>query len=104
MKKYRSEYSKLLDDKRWNEKRKRIILRDKVCQMCGCKTHLQVHHLVYLKRSYPWEYPDDFLVVLCGRCHRKESLDNVLLNDKIKEMQLAGMWSAEIMQKFNIVF
>lgn len=104
MKKFHSEYAKLLEDRQWKEKRRKIILRDKFCQMCGKNGILQVHHIAYLKGFLPWDYPDDFLITLCDRCHKKETQDNILLHEKIKEMQLSGMWSAEIMQKMDINF
>lgn len=45
---------------------------DGACQNCGDDEILQVHHPKYIKGRRPWEYPVEFCVVLCRRCHAKE--------------------------------
>ena len=73
----RDEYSKLLQDERWKEKRRKIISRDRCrCTWCGSDSNLQVHHKYYEK--FPnnefvdlWDYPDETLVTLCEKCHEK---------------------------------
>lgn len=71
-----SDYSKLLQDPRWQKKRLEIMQRDNfTCQMCGngltSGVPLNVHHYVYHKGYLPWEYPDKDLITLCRDCHHK---------------------------------
>jgi len=66
-------YYTQLEDDRWKIKRQEILHRDRYkCRKCGCKYSLQVHHKIYVKGRKPWEYTNQFLVTLCGRCHLKE--------------------------------
>lgn len=73
----RDEYSKLLQDERWKEKRRKIISRDSCrCTWCGSDSNLQVHHKYYEKFPNndfvdPWDYPDESLVTLCEKCHER---------------------------------
>src|SRR6202035_3930812 len=54
----------------WADKRKVILKRDRyLCQGCGSRRHLQVHHLSY--RSVGREL-DEELTVLCRTCHMKK--------------------------------
>lgn len=71
-------YKELLFDKRWLEKRAKIIQRDRYkCINCGSDKQLVVHHKQYhihkgTQNKYaPWEYSDKYLVTLCERCHTK---------------------------------
>lgn len=70
-------YEDLLKCKEWREKRQKILNRDNnKCVYCGDVHNLQVHHKYYSKypngfRVYPWNYPDDALITLCDRCHKK---------------------------------
>lgn len=70
-------YEDLLKCKEWREKRQKILNRDNnKCVYCGEVHNLQVHHKYYSKysngfRVYPWNYPDDALITLCDRCHKK---------------------------------
>lgn len=71
-------YRKLLFDKRWLEKKARIIQRDNYqCKICGSNWHLVVHHKQYHvhknsgKKFLPWEYDNKYLVTLCESCHKK---------------------------------
>ena len=81
-------YGKLLFDKRWIEKRKEILSRDKEqCVICKRAESLQVHHRQYhfvkalQKFKAPWEYEASLMVTLCERCHtrghRKFKVPNV---------------------------
>jgi hypothetical protein len=65
-------YSEKLKDPRWQEKRLRIMDRDRfTCQKCQDATKtLNVHHRYYTKGAMPWEYSDDALVTLCENCHK----------------------------------
>ena len=64
-------YSEKLKDPRWQKKRLEILERDNwTCRFCGCKDKsLHVHHLFYLPKREPWEYPRGFLIALCEDCH-----------------------------------
>jgi hypothetical protein len=66
-------YYDQLQDKRWIRKRDKILKRDKhTCTCCGDKRNLQVHHTYYLSSSPPpWQYPDESLLTVCERCHKK---------------------------------
>lgn len=74
-----SSYSEKLRDPRWLARREQIITKaDHKCRECGetaeqtrekSKGGLQVHHVIYLRKREPWDYPDDLLVCLCGECH-----------------------------------
>ena len=67
-----SDYSDLLENPLWLNKRKNILERDdNKCTVCGSKKNLQVHHTFYYKDQIaPWKYPDDSLLTLCKGCHQ----------------------------------
>lgn len=68
-------YAEKLLDPRWDKKRKQILKRDgHKCKLCkDVDSKLHVHHLFYdNKYENPWDYPDDFMVTLCERCHKKQ--------------------------------
>lgn len=69
-------YAQKLRDPRWQEKRLRVLDRDKFkCQRCpNDKREVQVHHFDYLSFIDPWDYPMDMLITLCDVCHDKEKL------------------------------
>lgn len=71
-------YRRLLLDRRWMEKRAKIIKRDDYkCAICGAKFNLSVHHKQYQvnkrtnKRIDPWRYDDRYLITVCSSCHKK---------------------------------
>lgn len=71
------EYSKLLKQKEWKQKRLEILTRDDfTCQDCLRKDeggkNLQVHHNYYIYGKLPWEYEGDAYTTLCRYCHMKE--------------------------------
>lgn len=44
---------------------------------------LNVHHRYYIVGNKPWEYPNDALVTLCHKCHKREHENNtVFVYDK----------------------
>lgn len=45
-------------------------LRD-VCESCGTKENLQVHHLFYDASRELWEYSNEDVCVLCDTCHKE---------------------------------
>ena len=70
-------YKDLLENKRWQNKRARIIMRDGKCTVCGNKYDLCVHHTYYYKiKIDPWRYPDESLLTLCQTCHTKWHMEN----------------------------
>ena len=71
-------YSQQLRDRRWQQKRLKILERAGwSCQQPGCKhpdddrVMLVVHHRNYRSGKKAWEYGDADLVTLCERCHDK---------------------------------
>jgi hypothetical protein len=68
------EYIELLKSPKWQRKRLEIFDRDGfTCRFCGATDNqLHVHHLIYLKDKYPWEYGDEYLLTLCDICHQDE--------------------------------
>lgn len=64
-------YYELLKHPKWQEKRLRILERDRfACTECFDTTStLHVHHAYYEKGLAPWEYPDESLETLCESCH-----------------------------------
>lgn len=66
----REEYISYLQDERWNKRREEIFERKgRICK-CGETEDLQIHHIKY-GYKYPWDNPDEDLVVLCRPCHKK---------------------------------
>lgn len=62
-------YYEQLKDPRWIERRQKIILRAaSMCEYCGARDDLQVHHGVYVKGKMAWEYEDEVLYCLCKTC------------------------------------
>lgn len=70
-------YKEHLFNKKWKQKKERILSRDNHrCQICGSTVGLVVHHKQYHvtptgEKYLPWMYDDRFLVTLCERCHNK---------------------------------
>lgn len=100
------DYQEKLKDPRWHKRRRQILVRDFfICQKCGHKAvNNHVHHVVYLFEHEPWEYDDEYLITLCGRCHTLEHIDSKHISDIIKNMKLSGMFCSEIKAKMNVKF
>jgi len=71
-------YGTLLFDKRWQQRRLEILIRDgNRCVICENSNSLQVHHRQYhfikaLKQfKSPWDYEDQLLITLCEKCHSR---------------------------------
>ena len=71
-------YGALLFDKRWINRRSEILSKDgNKCVICFETESLQVHHRQYHftqsdnKFKLPWEYPDNLMVTLCEKCHKR---------------------------------
>lgn len=105
-------YSEKLKDPRWQKRRLEILSRsDFTCEDPGCgnkEETLHVHHLDYLSNAEPWEYPDEYLMVLCESCHtivsefrplyEKEIIKNYRL--KIKDNYLQHVVK-EVFKKYD---
>lgn len=58
--------------KEWKDRRLEILKLDKFkCVNCGATKNLQVHHKKYDNKLKVWEYPDEYLVTVCEKCHNK---------------------------------
>lgn len=67
---HKENYHNYLKTTVWRNKRKSVLKRDKrICQHCGAKKRLQVHHITYVNVFY--EKLDD-LITLCRSCHERE--------------------------------
>jgi len=66
-------YDEQLKDKRWKAFRNFVFaVRGQVCEKCGSKENLQVHHPKYISGKLAWEYNCNEVMVLCSDCHCKE--------------------------------
>lgn len=64
------DYELYLQTDEWQHKRLDAIDRAKgVCERCGSRENLSVHHKTYERRGE--ELPED-LITLCQDCHKKE--------------------------------
>lgn len=105
-------YAEKLKDPRWQRRRLDILSRsDFTCEDPGCgnkEETLHVHHLDYLPNAEPWEYPDEYLMVLCESCHNmvseyrplyeKEIIRNYRLKVKDNYTQFAAK---EVFKKYD---
>lgn len=65
-------YNEQLETKEWKDYRNVVFAnRGRICEMCGAKTNLQVHHIKYVFGRKAWEYPIKDVMVLCRNCHKK---------------------------------
>lgn len=65
-------YKEQLLDSRWKRKRAKILKRDNyVCTKCDSSDELNVHHIYYIKGKSAWQYPNNALITLCNKCHKK---------------------------------
>ncbi len=69
----KQEYSKLLKNELWINKRLIILKRDNFkCKNCNCKNEeLHIHHTIYIQNRKPWEYDNKYLITLCKNCHNE---------------------------------
>lgn len=87
MKKNDIDYRDLLKCDSWKEKAKEIKEWDRgVCQLCGDSSNLQVHHLCYDEKRWPWDYPKRALVTLCEKCHKKIHENDKKYYERIHEL------------------
>ena len=78
-----SRYTEQLKDPRWQRRRLECLqAANWRCQLCSRhEDSLNVHHVHYIKNRAPWEYPDEYLVVLCDECHSiRHEIDEKLVS------------------------
>lgn len=67
-----SPYKEQLLDKRWRLFREfAIVARGGVCENCGSKKNLVIHHPHYIDGYNAWDYSVRDVVCLCNNCHKK---------------------------------
>jgi 5-methylcytosine-specific restriction endonuclease McrA len=59
-------YTRYIRSPRWHRRRDAIIESRGVCENCGSRERLQVHHLTYSRLGHE---ADADLVLLCRQCH-----------------------------------
>ena len=91
-------YSEKLKDPRWQKKRLEILNRDNwICQWCEAKDEqLHVHHRLYLKKRYPWDYPDRLLLTVCATCHAEHGAGEEAALPFVDAILEAGADAADI--------
>jgi len=67
-------YYEKLKDPRWQRKRLEVMNRAHfLCEKCYNENNtLNVHHLYYMSKRDPWDYPDFALICICNECHADE--------------------------------
>lgn len=67
-------YAEKLKRPEWQMKRLKIMeAAGGYCQNCGMNdVTLNVHHIYYIPKRNPWDYPDDALQCLCEYCHAEQ--------------------------------
>lgn len=63
------ENAKARNSYKYRQFRERIIERDVICQMCGSKKNLEVHHTKPFAQYPELRYDEDNAIVLCKKCH-----------------------------------
>lgn len=67
-----SPYKEQLLDKRWRLYRDfAIFTRGGVCEICGSRKNLVIHHPQYKNGYNAWDYSVKDVVCLCNTCHKK---------------------------------
>lgn len=91
-------YLELLQDLRWDDKRKQILKRDNwTCQYCGTSdTELQVHHMWYETNTLPWDYEDWALITLCKFCHEAEEFEKNFKYSSIEYLMTIGFLARDV--------
>jgi hypothetical protein len=110
-------YWEKLKDPRWQKKRLLIFERDNyTCQKCSdTESCLNVHHLIYLPHTDPWNYDNNLLITLCESCHESElrnmpmmesgiidALKSRFLSEDIQEL-ICGFNKIELQHTSNVV-
>lgn len=71
------DYFEQYKDPRWQKFRLKILEKDGFkCTQCGDdKSPLNAHHLYYISKRKPWEYPIGCVLTLCDTCHESDHED-----------------------------
>ena len=98
-------YSDKLKDPRWQQKRLRVMERDKfTCKKCfDTESTLTVHHKYYIYKADPWDYPDEILVTLCDKCHNEEEEVKYIIGDFTKVLLAEGYFATELVQLLDLL-
>jgi len=64
-------YNEYIKSKEWRKRRLKYLLKNTVCEHCGTRDNLHVHHLIY--DNLGMELDED-LQTLCKNCHKKEHI------------------------------
>ncbi len=95
-------YKEQLNDPRWKDRVKEIRYRDDdMCQICGKKHRLNVHHVDYNFGFMAWEYPDHYLITLCSDCHEWEHKCKTSIRELLVEANLRGMLYMDLYNKLK---
>ncbi len=96
-----SPYSEKLKDRRWQQKRIRILERDDYkCRDCAGGEFLNVHHCYY--KGEPWEVDDDLLLTLCRNCHAlRQDFEDAL---RLSIGRLSARLKASDVERFRVRF
>lgn len=95
--KYTYDYNVDIKDERWIAKS--LLLRKNanyICERCGCKGRVVVHHSYYLDGLHLWDYPDEALMVLCMNCHAMEHNNEINPCEKVVEAMDKGVTKGDI--------
>lgn len=81
------EYRAYIQSETWNELRnKRLMIDGFQCALCGNRTNIQVHHLVYpIHKNFGTEPVSD-LITLCAECHM--SIDKLRKGQEIRKSKV----------------
>lgn len=73
----KGDYASQFKDPRWQKFRLKVLEKDGFkCTSCGDgESMLHAHHLYYISKRKPWEYPIDSVLTLCDSCHDGEHED-----------------------------
>ncbi len=97
-----SRYTEQLKDPRWQRRRLECFeAANWRCQHCNrADQSLHVHHVHYIKNRAPWEYPDDYLVVLCNEHHsERHELEDRLVSSLMVKLRLVPSRRLEAMAR-----
>lgn len=92
-------YAEKLLDPRWQRKRLEVLERDNwMCQYCfNSENTLHVHHLRY--EDYyknPWDYPMEYLITACEKCHKEEPIGlKVIEKNIVRQINLKMRFQCE---------
>ena len=91
-------YSDKLKDPRWQKKRLKILERDNwACVLCSDhESTLNVHHVEYNFKKDPWDYDNKYLWTLCNKCHEKEGVYKLKIQDILHDMRISGLPNYQI--------